>query len=447
MASNNAVVDRQQVIRKYQEIRGRTNRLFSLLHPDAYYANPIPLRHPAVFYEGHIPAFAVNSFLKKGLGHSGLDEALERLFARGIDPSERDAETRMGTQLWPSRETVHNYVQNVDNEILRILETGTIESDTNPVLYRGQGVFTMLEHEVMHQETMLYMWHRFEPDQKFKDVDCEMVGVNKQSSVSDSMLRIPTGVATLGAEFDDIPFGWDNEFPVCRVDVPAFEIDVYNVTNAEFLCFVESGGYDDPHLWQAEAWERRVRAERAHPLFWEERDGAWVWRGMFQRVPLPLAWPVYVSHDEASAFAKWKGLRLPTESEFHRAAYGSPDGTERSYPWGEEDPSQQRGNFDFYHWDPVPVGSYPKGASAWGIYDLVGNGWEWTSTVFGGFPGFQAMASYPEYSADFFDGEHFVAKGASPGTGIELIRRSFRNWFRPGYPYPYATFRCVRDIG
>ena len=99
MASNNAVVDRQQVIRKYQEIRGRTNRLFSLLHPDAYYANPIPLRHPAVFYEGHIPAFAVNSFLKKGLGHSGLDEALERLFARGIDPSERDAETVSYTHL------------------------------------------------------------------------------------------------------------------------------------------------------------------------------------------------------------------------------------------------------------------------------------------------------------------------------------------------------------
>ena len=447
MALDNVVVDRQQAVLKYRANRDRTNRLFSLLHPDAYYAKPIPLRHPVVFYEGHIPAFAINSFLKKGLGHSGLDAALEHLFARGIDPPDRIAETRSETQLWPSREIVHNYVQDAENEILRVLETATIESDVNLVLHRGQGVFTMLEHEVMHQETLLYMWHRFEPDQKFKDVDYEPIGITNQPCTPHPMVRIPAGVATLGAESDDIPFGWDNEFPSYRIDVPAFEIDVHNVSNAEFLCFVESGGYDDPHLWRAEAWERRVRAGRSHPLFWEECDGAWVWRGMFQRVPLPLAWPVYVSHDEASAFAKWKEMRLPTESEFHRAAYGAPDSTERSFPWGEEGPSQVRGNFDFCHWDPVPVGSYPDGASAWGIHDLVGNGWEWTSTIFSGFPGFKAMASYPEYSADFFDGDHFVVKGASPGTGIDLIRRSFRNWFRPGYPYPYATFRCVRDNG
>ena len=108
-------------------------------------------------------------------------------------------------------------------------------------------------------------------------------------------------------------------------------------------------------------------------------------------------------------------------------------------------PDATRGNFDFRHWDPVPVGSHPAGASAWGVEDLAGNGWEWTSTVFHGFPGFAAMASYPEYSADFFDGEHFVVKGASPATGRGLVRRSFRNWFRPHYPYVYATFRCARD--
>ena len=104
-----------------------------------------------------------------------------------------------------------------------------------------------------------------------------------------------------------------------------------------------------------------------------------------------------------------------------------------------------RGNFGFQHWDPVPVGSYPAGVSAWGVHDLVGNGWEWTSTVFNGFPGFEPMASYPEYSQDFFDDDHLVVKGASPATGCGLVRRSFRNWFRPQYPYMYATFRCARD--
>jgi formylglycine-generating enzyme required for sulfatase activity len=159
---------------------------------------------------------------------------------------------------------------------------------------------------------------------------------------------------------------------------------------------------------------------------------------------LPLEAPVYVTHDEAAAYARWKGGRLPTEGEFHHAAFGTPSGEERAHPWGDAVPDETRGNFDFAHWDPVAVGSYPAGASAWGIHDLVGNGWEWTSTTFAGFPGFTPMPSYREYSADFFDDAHFVLKGASPVTPRELIRRSFRNWFRPNYPYVFATFRCVR---
>jgi len=166
---------------------------------------------------------------------------------------------------------------------------------------------------------------------------------------------------------------------------------------------------------------------------------------MFEQEPLPLDAAVYVTHDEAAAFARWKGKRLPTEAEFHRAAFGTPSGEERLHPWGDAAPDATRGNFDFAHWDPVAVGSYPAGASAWGVHDLVGNGWEWTSTPFAGFPGFTPMPSYREYSADFFDDAHYVLKGASPVTPRELIRRSFRNWFRPNYPYVFATFRCAGD--
>ena len=144
-----------------------------------------------------------------------------------------------------------------------------------------------------------------------------------------------------------------------------------------------------------------------------------------------------------AAFESSIGLRLPSEGEYHRAAFGTPSGEERSYPWGEELPDASRGNFDFANWDPVPVGSYPSGASAWGVHDLVGNGWEWTSSPFDGFPGFSPMPSYAVYSTDFFDGQHYVMKGASPATAKHMVRRSFRNWFRPNYPYVYATFRCV----
>jgi formylglycine-generating enzyme required for sulfatase activity len=228
-----------------------------------------------------------------------------------------------------------------------------------------------------------------------------------------------------------------------RVSVPGFEVDVFDVTNSDFMEFVEAGGYGKRDLWGEEGWEWRARESVEHPIFWERDGGTWSWRGMFEPVPLPPSWPVYVSHAEAEAFARWKGKRLPTEAEFHRAAYGTPGGEERSFPWGEDQPDETRGNFDFRHADPVPVGSFPAGASAWGVEDLVGNGWEWTSTVFSGFPGFEPMASYPVYSADFFDGKHWVMKGASPATAKELLRRSFRNWFRGNYPHVYASLSCV----
>ena len=167
---------------------------------------------------------------------------------------------------------------------------------------------------------------------------------------------------------------------------------------------------------------------------------------MFGDIQLPMDWPVYVSHAEATAYARWLGRKLPTEEQFHRAAYSTSDSeVERKYPWGDEDPDGRYGNFDFMHWDPSPVGSYPRGASAHGVHDLLGNGWEWTRTEFKPFPGFSPMPFYPGYSANFFDGKHYVMKGGSPRTAACMLRRSFHNWFQPHYPYVYATFRCVED--
>jgi len=153
---------------------------------------------------------------------------------------------------------------------------------------------------------------------------------------------------------------------------------------------------------------------------------------------------VYVSWAEARAYAQWKGLDLPTEAEFHRAAYGTPEGNVREHPWGDGAPCPDHGSFDFRDWAPTPVGSHFAGASAFGVHELVGNGWEWTSSVFAPYPGFTAYArTYPGYSADFFDGKHYTMLGASWATDGAMVRRSFRNWFQPHYPYVFAKFRCV----
>jgi ergothioneine biosynthesis protein EgtB len=453
------VIDRPAAIDWYLRNRARSRAIFDLIDPSAYYSRPIALRNPIVFYEGHLPAFSIISFIKRGLGGPSVDPRLEKLFERGIDPDTEDAAVpRSGAQTqWPSRDEVLAFADRVDETVVEALDAGGFaDAGGHPATRRAEALYTALEHEAMHQETLLYMWHRLPYEQKRKPagVRYELPPPEGGSHASGRTVRIPAGTATLGADRDAITFGWDNEFDEHRVDVAAFDIDVHKVTNADFLAFVEAGGYRDSALWSPENWAWVQKENLEQPAFWAPSTGAGTegrserfWRGMFEDIPLPPAWPVYVSQAEASAYARWKGRRLPTEAEFHRAAFIAPSegapGAEREYPWGSASPDEQHGHFDFQGWEPVPVGSRPAGASAWGVHDLVGNGWEWTSTIFAPFPGFSPMPSYPEYSADFFDGQHYVMKGGSSATARELLRRSFRNWFRPNYPYVYAGFRTV----
>ena len=436
-----AAIDREAFIERFARTRARSRALFDLLAPEAYYSQPIALRHPIVFYEGHLAAFNLNTVVKRALGLGGVDPALERLFARGIDPDDADDAARSGPSAWPSREEVRGFAEAADRLVLDALGHAVLDRPDHPLLDRAQAVHAILEHELMHQETMLYMWHQLPYESKRRPPTRPMP-VDGRPPAPET-LEVAAGRATLGADLDEVAFAWDNERPARTVDVAAFRIDRFDVTNEAYLEFVDAGGYRDERWWTPEAFTWLGAEHVRHPLFWTDREGRWWWRGMFEEVALPPAWPVYVSQSEAAAYARWKGKRLPTEAEFHRAAYGTPSGIERVQPWGDQAPDTPRGHFDFAGFDPVPVGGRPAGRSAWGIDDLVGNGWEWTSTIFAPFPGFAPLPAYPEYSADFFDGQHFVMKGASPATARELVRRSFRNWFRPQYPYVYATFRCV----
>lgn len=426
-STTSSALDRAFLLDWYRRNRARSAALFSMLTDETYYSRPIALRHPIVFYEGHLPAFSFNTLVKRGLGLPSIDTELETLFARGIDPHESAAASDdpvAAMARWPSRGTVKAFADEADRQVMKALAEGDIVQPGHPLLEDAEAAFCILEHEAMHQETLLYMWHRVPFDQKRRPHDYALQPGNE--TPAHNWIEIPQGTARLGVNRGDLPFSWDNEREAHEVHVPAFAIEQHNVTNADYLKFVEAGGNQ--------------------PLFWERADnGTWLWRGMFENVALPLAWPVYVSQADAKAYAEWRGGRLMTEAEFHRAAYGEPGGGERTQPWGHDGPQQAHGVFDFEGWDPQPAGAHPLGASAWGVHDLVGNGWEWTSTPFAPFAGFTAMPSYPEYSADFFDGEHFVMKGASPATARELIRPSFRNWFRAHYPYVYASFRCVRN--
>ena len=414
-----AALDRDALTAWYRRNRERSAHLFGLIDPAAYYSRPIPLRHPFAFYEGHLPAFSFLVLNERALGEPPVDAPLEKLFERGIDPGSLDSARAHDRADWPSRDEIEAFGRRCDERVYDAIANAKLVDERVPRLVRGQAVFTALEHEQMHHETLVYIIHRLDPDLKGRFGQTHHDTAPPRSELVD----IPAGSATLGARPGEIAFGWDNEFCAHDVAVDGFAVQKYPVTNGEYLAFVRSGG--------------------PMPPFWVERDGELQLRGVFEELPLPLSWPAYVTNDQARAYAKWKGMRLMTEAEYQRAAYGSPYGDQRPFPWGSDAPTPLHGNFDFERFDPDPVDAHPAGASAWGVYDLVGNGWEWTSTPFAPFPGFEPMASYPQYSADFFDGKHYVLKGASPVTARELIRPSFRNWFYADYPYAYGKFRCA----
>lgn len=397
------------LVQQLTEARTCTDRLFAMLRPDSLYERPIPERHRIIFYLGHVEAFDWNLICRNSLGIPSFQAELDQLFAFGIDPPAGQLPNDQPKD-WPTVAKVQQY----NHKVRKVLDE-TMQEDLGDVLHIA------IEHRLMHAETFTYILHTLSSDRK------SATASNPQHVSPEpvhTQIEIPGGSANLGRRRQD-RFGWDNEYEPSTVPVPSFAISKYKVTNRQYLEFVHSGG--------------------TAPHFWDCRGDQWFWRGMFGLVPLPLDWPVYVTYEQALAYATWRGQSLPTEAQFHRAAYGTPQGAERPYPWGEDPPCSLRGNLDFSQWDPIAVTASPQGDSAFGVSQLVGNGWEWTATEFHPFPGFQPYALYPGYSARFFDGSHQVLKGASPRTAARLVRRSFRNWFRSGYAYAYAAFRCVES--
>ena len=442
MATQSKLTAIDQLRNAVLEARANSDRLFDIVREDSLYERPIPERNRIVFYIGHLEAFDWNVFRTHLFALESRTPVLDKLFAFGIDPVDGGLPTDQPAD-WPSLSEVRNYVQSLRNLIDDALDGGYFPLISQPDGYSPETLLRVAyEHRLMHVETLAYMLHRLPYERKHPQSQHKL----STARVENEMLEIPAGQATLGhPQGPSASFGWDNEFGSFTAIVPDFRIDKYMVTNAEFLRFLEDGGYRNSSLWSPEDWQWKERHSISHPAFWNQAGSGWSFRGMFEELPFPANWPVYVSHAEASAYARWAKKSLPTEAQWHRAAYGTPHGAEQSYPWGTSAPESNPGNFDSRRWDPAPVDAFPENKSAFGVAGQLGNGWEWTSSLFAPFPGFQPFSYYPGYSANFFDGKHYVIKGGSARSASCFLRRSFRNWFQPHYQYVYAGFRCVSE--
>lgn len=421
-----------RALRELEASRARTLSMLAGLPEPELVRQHSPLMSPLVWDVAHVANYEEQWLLRALGGRALTDPSFDAIY----DAFQHPRRTRSQLPLLPPAEAFA-YAARVREAVRAHLDT--VPEDSPEPLLRDGFVFGMVaQHEQQHAETLaatLQLMTAFE----YRPAARERP---RPGAVPQHEVWIPGGPVSLGS---DGAWAYDNERPAHSVDVAPFFLDAHPVTNGDYLVFVEAGGYADPRWWQPKGWEFIQAEKLSHPLFWlPQGQHVWLRRRFGWVEPLPKDEPVqHVSWYEADAYARWAGKRLPTESEWEKAAVGS-DGTPREHPWGDTAPAVAHANLGGDTWGPAPVGAFPEGRSVDGVWGLLGDVWEWTASDFGGYAGFRAFP-YREYSEVFFGSEYKVLRGGAWASAPVAVRNSFRNWDYPIRRQIFAGFRCARD--
>jgi iron(II)-dependent oxidoreductase len=425
------------------EARARTLLLTAPLSPEELTAQHNRLMSPIVWDLGHIAHFEEVWLLEKlAEGEATASEGL-----RGVwDPFTNPRASRGELEL-PGRTEALDYLGRVRQAVLESLREDGGGGNGGPLRKDGFVYRMVLQHEYQHNETILQTLQLKSGRPYPAPRAVHFPGVETLTAPPPgAMVRFPGGRVVIGT--DDRSAAYDNERPAHEVELEPFWIDAAPVRNGEYLEFMEDGGYTTRSLWSDDGWawlqEEGVRA----PRHWESGPRGWRERVLDRERPVDPHRPVcHVCYHEAAAWARWAGKRLPTEFEWEAAATWDPDtGTRSRFPWGDEAATPDRANVDALAFDTAPVGAFPDNISPVGCYGMIGDVWEWTSSDFQGYPGYETFP-YEEYSEVFFGSEYRVLRGGSWATRTGAIRASFRNWDFPIRRQIFAGFRCARDDG
>lgn len=423
------------------DARRRTIELTADLDGSRRFGPMMDIVNPPIWELGHVGFFHDYFALRKlhGLDHYQHPDA-EQLY----DSSNIEHDTRWELPF-PDMETTFGYLQSVRDAMVERLPAGDADPGTSYVYQ-----LTTL-HEDMHAEAFTYTRQTLGYPAPELGGAPELPAPDHGPLTGDA--AVPGGKHPLGSD-ESLPFRFDNEKPVHQVEVAAFAIGLSPVTNAEYLAFIDDGGYRRRELWSEAGWRWLQQAGLEAPAYWV-RDGAGNWhRRRFDRTePLAQHQPVcHVSFFEAEAWCRWAGRRLPTEAEWEVAASRQPDGSgrglaegKRRWPWGDTPPDPMHANLDGWRLDCVDVAALPAGDSAFGCRQMIGNVWEWTSSLFGPFPGFRADL-YRDYSEPWFPEGRRVLRGGAWPTRSRLIHNGYRNFFTPERNDVPTGFRtCALD--
>ncbi len=445
---------RETIAQALSTIRQRTLDIVAPVSESGLGEQHSPLMSPIVWDLGHIAEFE-DLWLVERLGEVVRESALPETFDAMRTPRSRRGELDL-----PGRAAILARLQDVRSRALDTLSRVDLDGSGNGLLAGGFVYELVREHEAQHQETILQTIFLMESE-PYAPVSRRQFGSPGRVEVGE-MVAVPAGPFEMGAPTG--PFAYDNELPRHKAHTDAFEIGRYPVTNGEYLDFMAAGGYDDGRLWTDAGLHWKAQAGLAAPQYWRPRafsaafsslDAAEVARtggvDAWERVTSLGAEPVrandpviHVCQYEAEAYARFAGARLPTETEWEKAAAWDPDsGETHPYPWGGRRPDADLANLDAAAFGVAPVGVFPAGRSPLGCEQMLGDTWEWTSSRFDGYPGFTAYP-YDEYSAVFFGDEYAVLRGASWATDSGLARNTFRNWDYPIRRQIFAGFRLAR---
>jgi len=360
---------------------------------------------------------------------------------------------KRGTRSRPTVRATVAYRNHVDEHMLKFLGSLS-DKDAETVLAL---VRLGLEHEMQHQELLVYDIKHLLCDQYDAPIKAAPVAVTKPEGMAEIAGRLfvlgyarrgssPTVME--GSACVNYSFAFDNEKPAHQVFLQDFALDRALVSNGDYLEFIRDGGYQNFRWWFSEGWEVVNREGWRAPFYWELHDDQWMIRdfGGLRSAESKANEPVcHVSFFEASAFAKWAGKRLPTEAEWENAAtLNTVSGARQDFPWGIDAPDALRANlFENGLWAPAPIGAFPAGANAYGCQQLIGDVWQWTTSDYVPYPGFKS--EFDEYNDKWFVNQK-VLRGGSFATPQLHIRSTYRNFFHAHERWMTSGFRCAKDV-